>query len=98
MQFAPENWFMSDRNSVYFGAKSAYFIDALEDTEVVMLDNEYYLRAISLSKEFASYNDFLLHNHILQMHKRIAMLIGASAEDRYLEFLKLYPELSQRIP
>ena len=32
------------------------------------------------------------------MQKRINQLLGATAEKRYLEFVKTYPSLYQRVP
>lgn len=98
LQFAPENWFMSERGSLYFGQPSAYFIDALEDTTLVVFDQDFIARASEISPEFRNYNEYLLQNHIRQLQNRINTLIGASAESRYLDFIKLYPDLTLRIP
>ena len=38
MQFAPENWWISDMDSFAKGTPSVYFIDALEDSEVLLID------------------------------------------------------------
>src|SRR5438477_4278404 len=38
MQFAPENWWISDMDSFARGTPSDYFIDALEDSEVLVVD------------------------------------------------------------
>jgi CRP-like cAMP-binding protein len=39
-----------------------------------------------------------LQNHIRQLQKRINLLLGASAEKRYLDFISLYPDLTLRVP
>jgi len=98
IQFAPENWFLSERDSLYFGTPSGFFIDALEDTEVVVFDQEFVDRASEISPEYRTYNEYILQNHIRHMQKRINLLIGATAEKRYLDFIKLYPDLTMRIP
>ncbi len=98
IQFAPENWFTGDRSSVYFNEISEYYIDAIEDTTVVLLDANFNNRAIEISPEFRIYNEKLLQNHIRHLQKRISMLIGASAEERYLDFIDLYPDLTLRVP
>ncbi|MDX9705403.1 MAG: Crp/Fnr family transcriptional regulator, partial [Weeksellaceae bacterium] len=38
------------------------------------------------------------NNHIRQLQKRINLLIASSAEVRYLEFIRLYPSILQRVP
>ncbi|MGF1637321.1 MAG: Crp/Fnr family transcriptional regulator [Cyclobacteriaceae bacterium] len=98
IQFAPENWFISDRGSVYFGQKTEFLIDTIEDTKVVLLDQQFVEKATEISIEFRNYNEYLLQNHIRHLQNRINLLIGASAEVRYLDFIKLYPNLSMRVP
>lgn len=98
ISFAPKNWFVTDRESAYFNQPSAYFIQALEDSEVAMIDEDFFLK---LSKQIPSFTDFnnkLLHNHIRHLQKRINMLLSASAEQRYLEFVAMYPDISLRVP
>lgn len=98
IQFAPENWFIVDRSSVYFKDPSDSFIEAIEESEIVFLDYEFMDRATSMSITFAKFNEKLLHNHIRHLQKRIRLLLGASAERRYLEFIKTYPDLLLRVP
>lgn len=98
IQFAPEKWFIVDRSSVYFNDPSDSFIEAIEDTKVVFLDEDFMRRATEGSGTFARFNEKLLHNHIRQMQKRIHLLLGATAEKRYLEFIKMYPDLLLRVP
>lgn len=98
LSFAPEGWIVTDRESVYFNQPSAYFIQALENSQVVLLDEGFFN---SLSKKFPKFNDFnnrLLHNHIRHLKKRIQLLLSAVAEDRYLDFLKMYPDIVNRVP
>ncbi len=98
IQFAPENWFISDRSSVYFNEPSDFFIDAIEESIVVFIDQLFLNRAAEISHSFRLYNEKLLHNHIRHLQKRISLLIGASAEQRYLDFIRLYPDLTLRVP
>lgn len=98
IQFAPENWFIVDRSSVYFNDRSEIYIEAIEDTEVVLIDESFFCQANEISPDFGRYNDKLLHNHIRQMQKRINLLLGATAETRYLSFITMYPDLLLRVP
>jgi len=98
VQFAPENWFISERDSLYFGTPSEFSIDVLEDAVLVVFDQQFVDKASAISSEFRMYNEYLLQNHIRQLQRRIHLLIGASAEQRYLDFIDLYADLSLRIP
>lgn len=98
IQFAPEGWFTGDRGSIYFQEGSEYFIDAVEDSSVILLSKELVQEAANQSAAFRRFNEQLLQNHIRHLQKRIRLLISASAEERYLNFLSVYPDLMQRVP
>jgi CRP-like cAMP-binding protein len=98
IHFAPESWIVSDRSSSYFNQPGEYFIDAIEDSEVVVMDEKFINAASEISKTYRENNHRALHNHVRQMQKRITQLLSATAETRYLDFLKRYPNLSLRVP
>lgn len=98
LSFAPENWWLSDRNNLCSNEPSDYFIDAYEPTTVVLLSQEFIQRASDISEEFRVHHQRILQRHILQLYRRISLLIGYSAKDRYLEFLNTYPNITQRVP
>ena len=98
LYFAPENWLLGDRNSSYFNLPTEFTIEAIEDTIVVILDPEFF---INLSKEYQNAiakSEFLLHRHIRQLQTRVSQLLGATAEERYLDFITTYPNLMMRVP
>ncbi len=97
VQFAPENWFVTDRESVFFNQKSSYFIQALENSSVLLLDEAFILLPSQKNNSFIEFNNKLLHNHIRHLQKRITQLLGATAEERYLDFIKIYPDLLLRV-
>ncbi|WP_418636399.1 Crp/Fnr family transcriptional regulator [Winogradskyella sp.] len=98
LQFATENWILSDRGSVFFQEPSTYYIDAIEDTLTVMLDEEFVNEVVKVNSNFRIQNEKLLQNHIRHLYKRISLLIGASAKVRYLEFVNMYPDIMLRVP
>lgn len=98
VQFAPEGWYASDRSSMYFQEPSHLRIDAIEDTAAVMVGHDFTDAASALSAAFTRSNTTLLHNHIRHMQDRIALLLGARAEERYQKFITLYPDLTLRVP
>ncbi len=96
--FAPENWFVSDRESIYFNQPSSYFIQALEYSTVALLDDNFLKLLSTKVPAFRDYNNKLLHNHIRSLQKRINQLLSDSAEERYLQFVKRYPDILLRVP
>lgn len=98
LMFAPENWFILDRESALFNLPSAYNIQALEESEVVLLDESFAEKISERAPSFTQFNFRLLQNHIRHLQNRINMLLAASAENRYLEFIKMYPNVMLRVP
>jgi CRP-like cAMP-binding protein len=98
IQFAPENWMLSERNSSVFNEPSFFYIDAIEDTEVVVVKKGFFPEIQHIVPEILQLNILMLHNSIRFMQKRINMLLSATAEERYLDFIKLYPNLTLRVP
>ncbi|WP_199138169.1 Crp/Fnr family transcriptional regulator [Pedobacter sp. ASV12] len=98
IQFAPENWMISERNSAVFNEPSFFYIDAIEDTEVVVVKKDFFPAIQYVVPKILELNILMLHNSIRFMQKRINMLLGATAEERYLDFIKLYPNLTLRVP
>lgn len=98
IHFAPESWIIGDRGGIFFNEPSVFYIDAIENSEVVLLDEEFSLKAGRLSASYQRFSSRALQNHVRHLQLRINLLLGATAEDRYLDFLKLYPDLTLRVP
>lgn len=98
ISFAPENWFVTDRESTYFNQPSTFFIQALEDSTVVMINEDFFHTLTEKIPSFSDFNNKLLHNHIRHLQNMIHQLLGASAEERYLKFIEMYPNILLRVP
>lgn len=98
LQFAAENWLLSDRDSVFFKEPSKFYMGAIEDSVLIPMDEEVFGKIAELSPDFRRNNEILLQNHIRHLNQRINLLLSASAKMRYLEFVKLYPDLQLRVP
>ncbi|ADY54060.1 putative transcriptional regulator, Crp/Fnr family [Pseudopedobacter saltans DSM 12145] len=98
IQFSPEYWLTADRSSSFFNEPSFLYIDAIEDSEIVIIDNQFFDQLTIQCPDFSLSNTHSLHQHIKQIQDRVNLLLGATAEERYLDFIRLYPELLMRIP
>lgn len=98
LQFSPENWFAADHESLFYRKASSYYIQALEDSIVYQLDDDFFEQLSVKDPTYIQFNQKLLHNHIHQLQKRIIQLIAYTAEERYLEFTKNYPDILLRVP
>lgn len=98
LHFAPEKWILNDRESLYYNQPSKLFIDALEETEVFVLTKDMISKMGKEIPGFSDFNNELLNNHIRQLQNRINQLLSATAEERYLSFIKMYPDIMMRVP
>lgn len=96
--FAPEGWFLTDRDSVYFNQPSPFFIQALENSRVTFLDVDAIKRLEQKFPAFRDFNNLLLNSYIRTLQNRVEMFLSQSAEQRYLQFVKTYPDISLRVP
>ncbi|WP_162342889.1 Crp/Fnr family transcriptional regulator [Cyclobacterium salsum] len=84
--FAPEGWIMADNAPP--DEPCDLFIDAIEDSIVWQKE-----------KDLQGEHDVpKLIKRLSVLQKRVIMLMGASALERYEHFLATYPEIVQRVP
>lgn len=95
--FAAEGWIIGDIEAMEYGQPAELFIDCLEDSEVIIFDKDCLFKA-DLPKEQIIENVQLLARRIGRLQRRVLMLMGAPAMDRYEHFLATYPELVNRVP
>lgn len=98
IQFAPEKWLMSDRSSLFFNEKSDYYIEAVEDTEVILMKKDFFNKLVEIYPHTAEKNDLLLQKHIRNLQNRVNSLLTHTAEERYMNFIKMYPDILLRVP
>lgn len=98
MQFAPENWWIGDIESSTNHSPSSYFIDALEDSDVLSMDTVSWEKSMNEIPPLALLFQRLMQNRQTVSQRRIINSMSATSEERYLEFMRTYPSLAQRIP
>jgi CRP-like cAMP-binding protein len=98
VQFAPETWWLADSISLMSGAPSQYFIDAIEPTDVIVLDVPSHQRLIEQVPGYAAAFRTGLQKHAAAKDQRIVRTLSATAEERYLEFVETYPSIALRVP
>ena len=95
--FAPEGWIVGDFESQVKGSRSL-MIDALEDSEIDVLDTRMLGELENFPVEVLREQVNKLVRRVSVLQHRVIMLLSASGADRYLEFLKTYPNITQRVP
>jgi CRP-like cAMP-binding protein len=98
VQFAPETWWLADSNSLNTRAPSQYFIDAIEDSELLLIDTAGHLGLVDKVAAYGAAFRAGLQKHAAAKDERIVSALSASAEERYLQFLATYPSIVRRVP
>ncbi|WP_286770047.1 Crp/Fnr family transcriptional regulator [Sphingobacterium sp. 40-24] len=98
IQFASENWWLTNIGSFHERKPSELNIDALEDTMVLQIS---YDNLIALYIQVAKFDRIfrvLIENSFVTLQNRLLQNISSTAEDRYNSFIEVYPHLSNRLP
>lgn len=98
IQFAKENWWMSDYQAFFQKKKATVFIECIEPGEVLVSTLE---TREKLSSEFHKMEHFYrvkLTNGYVAMQERVKLLLSSTPTERYEAFSKMYPDLLQRLP
>lgn len=98
IQFALEGWTISDLYSFIADEPSIYNIDALEDTEVVIITKNAWDEIQRQVPQYEAYTRRELIGAYASMQKRITALISLSPDEKYTYFTNLYPNVVQRVP
>jgi CRP-like cAMP-binding protein len=96
--FAPEGWTIGDMESHMLNAPSQLFIDTLENCEIEVYETEFFNNLIAHQPSMGLQGVFKLFKRISVLQKRVIMLMSASAQERYEDFLETYPNIVQRVP
>lgn len=95
---ATENWCIGDRESFTMLTPSNYNIEAVEDSDVLLLTKADFQELVNTEPVFVAVLSTMDYNNQIATQKRIHAAISFSAEERYLNLLATNPALLQRFP
>lgn len=98
LQFASENWWLSNIGSFHERKPSELNIDALEDTMVLQISHEDLLNLYINAPKFDRIFRVLIENSFVSLQKRLLQTISSTAKDRYNSFFESYSHLTNRLP
>jgi CRP-like cAMP-binding protein len=97
LYFAIENWWITDIDSFTTERPSQLFIEALEDSEVLLIskkDKEFaYANLPQIEKLFR----VMTQKTHVALQRRMIDNLSKTADQRYLDLIEKYPQLSQRL-
>lgn len=98
IQFALEGWTSSDLYSFLTGETASYHIDALEDSELVLISKSAHEELLLRVPKYETYTRLKITGAYIAMQKRLTAIISSSLEEQYASFITLYPNIVQRVP
>ena len=98
VRFAVENWWISDRESYNNGYPSKCNIDALENSDIILIDKPDFLHLLMITPKLKSFIDNLLARSYDAIQNRIIGAISFSTEEKYQNFIERFPGIVNRVP
>ena len=98
LNFLLEDYWTGDLESFTFQKPTIYYIQALEDSELLLLSRENFFRASKEIPKFKKFHeDKVQRNHYYTL-KRLSFAKSANPEEKYLALMREQPQLFQRVP
>ena len=98
MKFTAENGWITDPDSYNNQTPSAYNIDAIEASEVILWAHDDFEALRAAIPALSAFSEKLMTRTIGDTQKRVLMNISASAEEKYQHFIITYPDIFRRVP
>ena len=98
LQFAIENYWTGDRESLMSGLPSRSNIDAIEDSEIVLIGKEPFEKLCRTIEPLNAMVNVVLNRSFSASQNRVHAVISLSAEERYLDFIRTNANIANRVP
>ncbi|MGL4632526.1 MAG: Crp/Fnr family transcriptional regulator [Leadbetterella sp.] len=98
VQFAPEGNWITDPNSFVASNPAIMNINAVVDSEVLLLTRKNQLTLFEILPGFERYFRIIAENSMVYLRNRVLDNQMLTAYERYDKFCKMYPHLVQMVP
>lgn len=96
--FAIENWWMTDNMAYERQLPSAFYIQAVENSEVLKIDHSSQEKLVAAHPKMERYFRFIYQRAYAAAQMRIKYLYDFSKEEMFHHLNEHYPEFVERIP
>ena len=97
IMLAVDDWWITDMYSFAMEKPAMQYISAIEDSAVFRLQKSDFDKLLTRTPVFERFFRILMQNAYIREQLRIIQNLSMPAEERYLNFLKKYPQLVQRV-
>ncbi|GAA3781426.1 Crp/Fnr family transcriptional regulator [Flavobacterium ginsengiterrae] len=98
LQFAIENWWITDYLSYHNTTPSHFYIQSVENCEIISIEKNILEPILIEIPKLERYFRIVSQKSFGAMQMRIKFLFTMSAEERYHHFNDHFPEFVQRVP
>ena len=77
---------------------SEYNIEALEDSELLLITKPSWDKLLHEVPAFEHYFRILIQNNLIATQRRLMGTMSSTAEERYNKLLQEFPDIAQRVP
>lgn len=98
IQFAVEDWWISDYSSFIFQQPASMFVMALEDAVILQIDFESERKLKAANHKFETFFRIMAERSFSGMQRRLISNLTKTAEARFTEFEERYPLIANRVP
>lgn len=98
VQFAMENWWVSDYQAYHHKIPASFDIDCLEDVELLSLSSENKKKLCEGSHKMEHFFRIKTGLGYIGLQQRVLSLLNDDAQSRYKQLFAQYPALFQRVP
>lgn len=97
LQFAIEDWWVSDIASFHERKPSKIFIETLEDCELLVLTPETKEQALKELPVLERVFRLMVQRNLARLQERFIQTVTTTAVEKYLDFVERYPTIPQRV-
>lgn len=98
LSFATRDWWISDLYSLISGKPAILNIQAIADSDVLMLSRVNQQLLYEKVPKFERFFRILIENSLVASQQRLIDNLSSTAEDRYLRFIEKYPTIPSCVP
>lgn len=97
-QFALENWWVADQNSLRMQVKSQFYIQAVEHATIIAVDHHAEDQLFKHLPQLEKYFRLMAQIALGAAQQRVKFFHDYSKEESYRHFIAMFPAFVQRVP
>lgn len=98
LQFALPGWWSGDLGSFISGSTTNFYVEALEDSEVLTISKKSWDELLGKAPFYLDYHRKLLEKGLVATQNRLLDAYSTDAKKKYLQLIDSFPDILLRVP